>query len=467
MTTHAPLREESLARMRPLVPVWAWTVGVGVLAALIAALHGTGPGFILDDWYLVGRTAVEGAGGVVGSDLVVSRPGSFLVYVTSFGVAGDDPRTVHAAQMLWMVLAAVLAVTLLRRFVVPHAAAAVVALWLVLPNHLSLETWGSALVADASLVFLLGAALLLSSARLTSWRIACACVLAALSCLTYEASIAPAAAAFIVVPCLVHRRFRWAPAIAGAATLSSVLLWQLTHWHSVKSVQRDPAALTQSVAAHFGWGIVPRGPLASLAVCAALVGTVVVVARLVTKDRRSHTGAAEWLVVAGWVVVLLGTVPFSLYYYAPLGAGDRVTYVSGLGGAMVWVGLLWCVGRHRRVLAVAAALLLAVAATVVRFERMEVWRTAAADAQRIVEAVQAVDPSCEMVVLGPEPIQRENVAAFLDQSNVDGMVTSVRGDRDVRGAMAHTQGDFDAQPARCRVDISELSHLVPDVDLGS
>jgi hypothetical protein len=459
VTTGRPRRELSVRTF----PVWTWTVAVGALAALVAALHSTGPGFVLDDWYLVGRVSTDGALGVVGPDLLASRPGSFLVYATSFGVAAGDPHVVQVVQASWLVAVAALAFRLLRRFVPLSAAAGTVALWLVLPNHISLEIWGSALVASASLAYLLGASLLLSSTTLRPWKLACACVLAALSCLTYEASIAPAAAAFVALPWLVQRRTRWDAVGAGVVTLSSVLLWQVTHWHSVKSIQRDPAAITQSVAAHFGWGIVPDGAIASVAVCVALVGTVLVVHRLLV---AKSGGPSEWLVVAGWAIVLLGTIPFTLYFYAPLGAGDRATYVSGFGGAMVWVGLIWCVGRTRPAVALCVAAALVAAGGVVRLERMEVWHTAAEDGRAIVAAVDQVDPSCAVIVLGPKPIQRQNVAAFLDQSNVDGMVASRRPGDGTRGGIAFSTSDFEARPEACRVDTRPLSDLESDVDLG-
>jgi hypothetical protein len=437
----------------------------GCAALAIAALHGPRPGFVLDDWYLVERALDEGATGVVGNDLVAARPGSFLVYLTSFGIMGDRPIGLQVVQAAWLAAAAVLAFLVLARFARREVALSVVLLWLVLPNHLSLEIWPAALVADAGLVYLLGALLLLSSPVLDRWWILGACVLTALACVTYEASIVAAAAAFVAIPWLIGRRVRWDAVAAGAVTLTFVLAWQLTHWHEVKRVDADLGALAQMVPAHLGWGIVPAGPVATVTTVAALVGSVLVAARFVTRSRAGKPVGSEGLVLAGWVVVVVGALPFGLYYYAPLGAGDRVNYLSSLGGAMVIAGLLWCLGRRSLVVAVTMGAALVIATIVVRVERTEVWRTAAYDATAIANAAGRVGPGCRVIVIGPAPIQRENVAAFLDQSNVDAMVKVARRDPTARGGISYGAAAFAAQPAECRVDIRPISDLVADVDL--
>ncbi len=88
------------------------------------------------------------------------------------------------------------------------------------------------------------------------------------------------------------------------------------------------------------------------------------------------------------------------------------------------------------------------------------------DGARILEAVKTTSPTCTTVYFGPAPIQRENVAAFLDQSNVDGAVQVALGRRDVRGVMTFDEAAFSRAPAECRVDIRPLSELAPDVSVG-
>ena len=79
-------------------PEWMWTALVGAFATAVAAAHGSGPGFLLDDWFLVGNVATGGASGVVSPDLALSRPGSFPTYFTSFGLAAGNPRVVQLVQ---------------------------------------------------------------------------------------------------------------------------------------------------------------------------------------------------------------------------------------------------------------------------------------------------------------------------------------------------------------------------------
>ena len=120
-----------------------------------------GAGFVLDDWFLVRNAVFDGALHVANPDLAAARPGTTVVYGLSFGVFPRSPAAVFALQSGLLVLAGVLTYLLLRRFVPSLIAASVVALWAIVPNHMSLEVWGSVLVADASLVLLLVGALLL------------------------------------------------------------------------------------------------------------------------------------------------------------------------------------------------------------------------------------------------------------------------------------------------------------------
>jgi hypothetical protein len=164
--------------------------------------------------------------------------------------------------------------------------------------------------------------------------------------------------------------------------------------------------------------------------------------------------------------MFLGSVTFIVYYYAPLGAGDRVSYLSSMGGAMVVVGLLQIVAQHFRAVAAVLAVVIVAGAVTARIERTDLWATAASDADRIVEAIGSTDPSCPVVYLGPEPIQRENVVAFLDASNVDGAVQVALERRDVRGVMTFDQASFDRAPEECRIDIRPLSRLTSDSAVG-
>ena len=286
------------------------------------------------------------------------------------------------------------------------------------------------------------------------------------SVLTYEAVIVPAALALVLLPWLTTGRIQWRPIVAGAVVLAASSLWILANWHSAKAVQRDYAAYSQLLDAHLGWGVAPEGFVSSLLAAMALVGIAVALARLALPSMRGAAGLPERLVLSGLVVMVSGSIVFVAYFYAPLGAGDRVSFVSSVGGAMVWVGLAWMVGRMWRPAGVAVMLLALSLGLVVRWERTQLWATAKADAERIVEVVQSVDPSCSVVVLGPAPIQEQNVAAFLDQSNVDAAVQVALGRDDVRGAITFDEGAFLAAPEECRIDIRPLSELDADVTVA-
>ncbi len=282
----------------------------------------------------------------------------------------------------------------------------------------------------------------------------------AAACLTYEATIVLAAVAFVALPWWATRRLQWRPVIAGAVTLSMVALWQVLNWHDVKKVTRPPNMPERVLEGHFGWGIIDQQGLSSVFLLLALVGTLVALARLTFPSWRPVVGAAEWLTLAGWGVILGGSVPFAFYLYEPQGAGDRVNYISALGGAMVLVGLLWMVWRYAPVVGVVLATVLVVGAGMARWERSELWATAAQDVERILRVVASdVDPGCDVVVFGPVRIQEGNVGAFMDSSNVDGAVQVELDSRSVTGRILTDVAAFDAVRPECRVDLREYSEL--------
>ena len=86
----------------------------------------------------------------------------------------------------------------------------------------------------------------------------------------------------------------------------------------------------------------------------------------------------------------------------------------------------------------------------------------------VIAAIRARFPTAPpgFVVLGPAPVQERDVAAFLDQSNVLGMLRYVYG-QDVRGGIAYSVADFERFSAEERFDIRPLSRLDADVDLSS
>lgn len=436
---------------------------LAVLAAVIAIHASFGAGYVLDDWYSVRGATFEGPNAVVGDELRAARPGAWIAYLVTFGVRPNQPMFSLVVQSLLFLAAGLLALVLLRKFLPATAAALVVVTWAVQPNQLSLETWPSATVSTLSLVFLLAGTLLLARTP-TGWlTIAGGAFLLMASLLTYEASIIPSALVVVFIPWLVSGRIQWRPIAAGAAAMVAAGGWLLLNWHSGKNVKRDFGNYLQVFEAHFGWGIAPEGPVASALLVLGLGGATLAAARLALPSMRGSAGTAEWLVLAGLVVMVSGSIAFIAYFYAPLGAGDRVNYISSLGGAMVWVGIAWMAWRAWRPAGFVILGLVLVIGLAVRWERSELWATAKADAVRILDEVRLTDPTCEVVTLGPVPIQERNVAAFLDQSNVDAAVQVALDRSDVRGVITFDEQRFLAAPEGCRVDIRPLSDLEPDV----
>ncbi len=180
--------------------IWL-VIGPVALAAAIAVVNAVvARGYVLDDWFLVRAVSQDGIWSVVEPDLLAARPGSLVAYLLPFGLAPGNPTATAIVQGAYVVVAALLAVLVARKLTTPVAAAAIVTVWVVLPNHQSLEIWPSAIVATASVALLLGGVLLLLRERLSPAALLVACVLMAWACLTYEASLVPAALAFVWAP---------------------------------------------------------------------------------------------------------------------------------------------------------------------------------------------------------------------------------------------------------------------------
>jgi hypothetical protein len=237
----------------------------------------------------------------------------------------------------------------------------------------------------------------------------------------------------------------------------------VTHWQPAKQVSKSWADLGQIVGAHFGWGIVPNGPVASILALIGLVGVGVALARVVLPSFRPQSGPADWAIVTGLAVMVLGTIPFARYLYAPLGAGDRFNFVSSIGGALVWAGILALLWDWRRPLSVVLVVVLAGAAGVARVERSVIWHQAGHDALAIQQGVVAAIPHPHgVVVVGPAPIQRQNIAAYLDQSNMEGALQLAYDDPHQHAGLAFNQRQFDSYPASQRFDLRKVSRLRPD-----
>ena len=163
-------------------------------------------------------------------------------------------------------------------------------------------------------------------------------------------------------------------------------------------------------------------------------------------------------IVGGWIVVLLGALPFVRYFYSPVGLGDRVTVVSGLGGAAVLVGAVGWLGQRQRVLGAALAVLILAGAVGTRASFVRDYSVAADDSRRILADVQQrwPTPPDHRIVFGPYPVMKRNIVAFID---ADWPIQWLYGTRDVEAGFTFTPEVFATIPERERVDIVALSHL--------
>lgn len=393
------------------------------LAALVAAPTAVrGPDYVLDDWFLLANARFDGWWRALPPELFRARPGSGVVYALTFGVVGRHALVALAVQLALVVAAALLLRSLLARFVDDRLALATAGIWLVVPNHGSLLHWTTGSAITGALVLLLAGLLLLDDER----PVVAALLLGA-SVLTYEATGPAAAAGLLAIPLLRRRAWR-RPVLLGAAVLVPVAAWMLTN---VPAVKDDGLGRTADLAlvlpAHIGWGVFPDGPAAVLGGAVACVVAVLVA---VDAGRRRTIDVEAGLAVAGVAVIVLGTLPFVRYYYAPLGAGDRVNVVAGVGTALLWTGLgAWLARRAPRPAMVTMAAVVLGAMGAASWQGSMAWAAAADDAARLLDGLPVMAPGDTVTVERP-PVRR-NVAAFADPSNIVGAVQLEAGTRDV------------------------------------
>jgi hypothetical protein len=444
---------------------WRTLGALLVLTAAVLLVHALrGPNFVLDDWFTVEHATFDGVARAAGSSQMLARPGTVVAYGATFGVFGDHPLPIYLVLSALGLVNVGLLYALLRRFLELPLAAASVAVWVVLPNHMSLEIWPStANIVLGLTLALLGAWLVARPAPSGVAEVGSIGLLVAAS-LCYEAFIPVAAVLVVVVPWLTQRRVAWRYVGGAALALAATTGWIVTHWHPSKNSSRELADVSQMLPAHFGWGIVPDGPVAAVVLAGALCGVVLVAARVVS--RRGIREPEEAMVLGGLAVMVVGTAPFATYFYAPLGAGDRFNFVSSIGGALVVVGLVSLLLARWRPAAVVVGGLLLVGVLVTRWDRSLLWDRAGNDAVAITSlAVEQIPEPAGTVAVGPAPIQEQNIAAFLDHSNIQSALRVKYGDDSVVAVMTFDQAGFETFDPSQRVDIRPVSSLEADVEI--
>jgi hypothetical protein len=432
-----------LIRRHPNLALAALAVVVAVPYAVL------GVGFVLDDWFALGNAHFDGALGAAGRESFLNRPGQGVVYALTFGLIGEHPLVHYALQVALSAVAAVLLYRLLLRFLGQGPALAIAALWVVVPNHGSLTRWASASMIIVGLVLLLVAGLLLTRADPRWWTDLAAAVLMAASVLCYEATAPAAAVAALALPRLASGRWRWRATLMGGAGVGAAMAWVLLHFHPSKESVDVTADLSQLFPAHFGWGVAPRPLLSVVVGLVGLAGLVTVLVRV----RTNRT--VDWVFVTGILLIGLGTAPFLKYYYAPLGAGDRVNVVAGVGTALCWYAIGRLAWQWRRPLAAVAGAVVLVSMAAAGLESDRTWHRAAREGERILAALPAETPAGTIVV-GPRPVQVRNVAAFLDRSNIEPAVQLRLDDRAAGARLSWSEQDFDSIPPELRIDVRAL-----------
>ena len=165
--------------------------------------------------------------------------------------------------------------------------------------------------------------------------------------------------------------------------------------------------------------------------------------------------------------MVLGFLPFLRYFYAPLGAGDRVNVHHGHGrGDRVGAALLVAASRQRELAGRVGLAILAGVCLLARGERTELWATAGRRRRSHRRCNGASDPGAaggQGIVLGPTPVSGARTwQRTSTSSNTDGAMRLAYGREDVKAYMSQTQEDFDSVPGARRVDVwgpSELDDL--------
>jgi hypothetical protein len=408
----------------------------------------SGPGYILDDWFTLYWRWTRGVLGAAGPGQLRSRPGAWLTYLVEFGLVGRHPLV--PALLLLVVAAATAALLYLvaRRFVDRRAAAAITAIWIVLPDHSSLTRWASTLNIGLALLLVLAGALCLDG-RLGRGDAAGTALLVA-GALCYEAVLPLAAILTVVVP--ARRTGAWQPGRSALRLVPLVLTggWMLSGTaHS--SAEQGWFSFGLLYPAHFGWGLVP-GAAGRILGVAALAAMAAALAPWLVSGLARYRRPAGVLVGAGLALVVAGALPFARDPIAPLGLGDRANVVGALGAAVAWAGICQLLVR-RRVLLVATVAMLFIAWGSSDLRSDADFTAAGGDAAQILRAVgqTAAGRPAGTVVIGPAPRWHHGVVGLIGEEQEAVRVANHDGSLSAR--VATGPADFEAADPRLRLDL--------------
>jgi len=427
-------------------------IGLVALVLVLAIPYAVmGPKFILDDWFTVYWRSTRGL--LRTSDQLRSRPGAWLTFVLEFGLIGRHPLAIYLVKVALTAVTAVLIFYVARRLVTAPIAGGIAAMWVVLPNHSALEHWASTMGIQVSLILLLAGALLLLRAADAGRAPVAAVACFVASALCYEATLAASVLALVVLPRLRGRRtpirtlaLELAPLFAAAAWMYAHSQHEKTGWFSFGLV----------FPAHFGWALTPSRWMGQALGIGAAVLVVLALAAPLSPTLRSRDRTGPRLVLAGVVLIVVGTLPFARYGIDPVALGDRANVVSSLGSATAWVGVILFIW-DRRAIAIAVLAVLVALCLAEHVQRDHDYALAGRDAAHILTAVGQQFPETPkgVVVVGPRPIYHHGVIGLIGPVNQAARAYLHR--RDLSVYVAQKPREFSGTPPELRVDVHSLA----------
>lgn len=423
---------------------------VAVIAAALAAFRVLlavpyavfGPGLFMDDWWVLRNIRFDGVLAGAGRGQALARPGAWLLFNLEFGLAGEHPLVLYGIVTLAGVAVTVALFFALRRLTGTGVAAAVAAVYALLPNHSTLDHWASAIGITVGLAVTLTAVAVLARAYDEGRPLWPAVVLFVAGAVCCEAVLALAGPALVAVPWLLRKRVRWAPTITSGALLAGVAGWMLFHTQKALPNGDRFADFALLWPGHFGRGIAVTDTIGKPLLVVTSIVITVIVARLALPTMRSATGRGEWIVVAGLAVVLIGALPFAKFPISVIGVNDRANVVSSIGSAMVWAGVALVLKRWPAVLGIVALAWLVVVVPA-RWQKDRDWALVGREAATAVSDVSRAFPTpAGPIVVGPEPFNRRGIVALVAEWDTSAAVQLRLGDLAVSAATVPTEAAF-------------------------
>ncbi len=309
------------------------------LLVLVLALPNLirGPELLADDFVWL-RNARFGGWLAAGGPRTYSRPASMLGADLTFGLIGPHPLAIYVVQIgLWL-LAALAVLGLLQRLLTRQLALVVTLVWLVVPNHTSLEYWLSSLLAWASVaVAAYGLSRIIDDSRRDHFPLA-GILLVTLGMLFYEITAGVALAGVLVLPWLVTGRFHKRTAAYGVTAIAAATAWSLAWNSSYPGATATWLPFETVLTGTLSLGFAPWGQGGRLIALLLTAGVLVVLVQAWQRPRRLRTWPTR-LVLSGAAVVALGVIPQVRLQTNFYGVYDRSSTIASIGVALLLVGL--------------------------------------------------------------------------------------------------------------------------------